>query len=264
MNLLSSKIGYLDPIDFDEVYSKLYEFFKMQKNFRCAHAQSLLTILGGCQNPDQITVVELGNQKWPLPQTTLYSLEIMMMALPEEKGFFNLSTSYRNQKEIVMGTDHLVYPHLDYVFKGNLEALIQFNSELLTGLGYDSFTIVTYEDVCKKYETEALTQKHEDMICRDFGAVVLLIKDELDKVNQVDVILHGHKTIQTSYQSNESNNLKKIVEQSAESSIIKQILGHERLTQEVNEFMSLPLIDRCSGEINLNHLVRSMKLQGLV
>ena len=66
---------------------------------------------------------------------------------------------------------------IEFEINGDVHALENFEREFLEFMGYgpkDSFPRVNYLDMCKKYDTDELTHKHEEQMCKDYGPVVFL------------------------------------------------------------------------------------------
>lgn len=288
MEYLQTKEGYIDPLEFDAVYDKLYNFFRNKKGFRNAHAQSSLNIMAACEDPSTIGTFFFNqhndNLKFPLPQTTQMNLEVMMMARPNENGFFSTCTSYRNEPNPVPGRHMRIFPLVDFETKGNMDDLIQLERELLEYLGYgnrDSFKEIDYEEACKLYGVDELEHEHEEQLCKDFGSVVFLknfpnrtspfwnMKQHPDGKGayKVDVILDGQETIGSAERSSNVDEMKKMFTEISDGEYAKILYDQfttERVDEELNDFYNLNFIDRCGGGIGVSRLIRSMKLNNLL
>ena len=121
--------------DFNEVVQKLRNFF-ISRGFIEVHTQNRLSILAACEDPFTISTFNYAGQVWPLPQTGQMWLEYEMLKNPEPNGYFCVSTSYRNEPDPVPGRHDLIFPMFEFELKGDMNALIEMEADLLKYLGY--------------------------------------------------------------------------------------------------------------------------------
>ena len=73
---------------------------------------------------------------WPLPQTGQMWLEHYLLQNPKEKGFFFVSTSYRNEPNPVPGRHCKIFPMFEFEMHGGMDELEKMEGELLEYLGF--------------------------------------------------------------------------------------------------------------------------------
>ena len=150
----------IDPVEFDWCVRKLRNFFS-SKGFLEVHPQSGLSILAACEDPTTIATYNYAGNLWPLPQTGQMWLEHELLKNPSLPGLFCVSTSYRNEPNPVPGRHDLIFPLFEFEMKGDMEALIQLEMDLLEHLGYNKnkFMREKYENVANEYEVVELEQE---------------------------------------------------------------------------------------------------------
>ena len=122
------KIGMINTTDFDKVVKKLRSFFD-GKGFQEVHTQSRLSILAACEDPKTISTYSYAGQVWPLPQTGQMWLEYELLSKPESKGFYCVSTSYRNEPNPVEGRHDKIFPMFEFEMKGNMDEMKKLEEE---------------------------------------------------------------------------------------------------------------------------------------
>ena len=216
-----------DYRNFDAVVSKLRTFFREVKGFKEVHSQNKLSILAACEDPNTIATYNYNGSVWPLPQTGQMWLEHYLLEHPEEKGFFCLSTSYRNEPNPVPGRHDKIFPMFEFELKGGMDELRKVEKELLEYLGFrkgdhGDYHGDDYDKVCEKYGVEELEHEHEEQLEKDYGSVFFLenfpertspfwnMKLQDDKVhsNKIDVIIHGIETIGSAERSTSKEEMK--------------------------------------------------------
>ena len=77
-----------------------------------AHPQNRLSILAACEDPYTVAQFDYAGKVWPLPQTGQMWLEYELLKNPKAKGYFCLSTSYRQEQTPIEGRHDLIFPLL--------------------------------------------------------------------------------------------------------------------------------------------------------
>ena len=85
----------ISPTKFTKTVGLLRSFF-LDKCFLSAHTKRL-SILAACEDPFNVATYKYAGQVWPLPQTGQMWLEHELLSKPDSKGFFCVSTSYRQR-----------------------------------------------------------------------------------------------------------------------------------------------------------------------
>jgi aspartyl/asparaginyl-tRNA synthetase len=271
----------IDSIEFDKCVSCMRTFFKV-KGFVEVHPQSRLSILA-CEDPQTITTFQYANQLWPLPQTSQMWLEYEMLKDPERApGYFCVSTSYRNEPTPVEGHE-IIFPMFEFELKGGLDKLIELERELLEFIGFKSkendakYPEETYRKVAERYGVVEL--EHETQMGVDYGDVFFLkhfpnytspfwnMKQKYDEVEKVDVIIHGIKTIGSAERSTDPvdmRNMFKTIRGGQYADILYNTFGQQRVDDELELFLNNTFVQRSGGGIDINQMIRAMKLSNLM
>ncbi len=274
----------IDPKEFSIVVQRLRFFFE-QKGFLEVHTQNRLSIMAACEDPDNIATYDYAGKIWPLPQTGQMWLEYELLSKPDVPGYFCLSTSYRNEANPIPGRHNIIFPMFEFEMHGGMQELIKMEEELLEHLGFgdsDSFIQGDYEVMAEEYDTSLLDRHHEELICKDFGAVFFLKnfpertspfwnmkRDEQDSriSRKVDVLLHGIETIgsaERSCNAIEQRNAFHSIEEGKYAQKLFDLFGKERVEEELEQFLDMDFIPRSGGGIGVTRLIRAMKLSGLL
>lgn len=112
-SLHSSFYPHIDAHKFTTVVKKLRQFFD-NKGLLEVHTQNRLSILSACENPHSIAKFTYNHNVYPLPQTGQMWLEHELLTQPEEKGFYCLSTSYRNEEAPIEGRHCMIFPMFEF------------------------------------------------------------------------------------------------------------------------------------------------------
>ena len=275
-----------DYRNFDAVVSKLRTFFREVKGYKEVHTQNKLSILAACEDPQTIATYNYNGSVWPLPQTGQMWLEHYLLQHPEEKGFFCLSTSYRNEPNPVPGRHDKIFPMFEFELKGGMDELREVEKELLEYLGFrkggnGEYPADDYDNICKKYGVDELDHEHEEKLEKDYGSIFFLenfpertspfwnMKLQEDKVhsNKIDVIIHGIETIGSAERSTSSEEMKEKFETISEGGYANTLyaqFGKERVQNELKEFLENNFFQRSGGGIGMTRMIRAMKLSNLI
>lgn len=276
----------VDYRNFDAVVSKLRTFFREVKGFKEVHTQNKLSILAACEDPQTISTYNYNGSVWPLPQTGQMWLEHYLLEHPEEKGFFCLSTSYRNEPNPVQGRHDKIFPMFEFELKGGMDELRKMEKELLEYLGFQKnengeYPADDYDNICEKYGVDELEHEHEEQLEKDYGSVFFLenfpertspfwnMKLQEDKVhsNKIDVILHGIETIGSAERSTSKEEMKEkfnTISEGGYANILYAQFGKERVENELEEFLKKDFFERSGGGIGMTRMIRAMKLSNLI
>ena len=273
--------------DFGKVVNKLREFFN-SKGFVEVHPQSKLSILAACEDPTTMATYNYNGLVWPLPQTGQMWLENYLLDHPEEKGFYCVSTSYRNEPNPVEGRHDKIFPMFEFETHGGMDALLKLEKELLEHLGFtkdmyenNEYPEGDYDDIAKKYGVKELEHEHEEQLNKDHGPVHFIknfpqhtspfwnmrLNDEKTHANKIDVILHGMETIGSAERSINKDDMRSMfnnISGGEYSNTLNAQFNRERVQSELNEFLGHTFIPRCGGGIGVTRIIRAMKLSNLI
>ena len=276
-----------DCKDFDAAVQKLRSFFT-GKGFIEVHPQNRLSILAACEDPTTMATYNYAGNVWPLPQTGQMWLEHYLLQNPEEKGFFCVSTSYRNEPNPVPGRHDLIFPMFEFESKGDMNDMLQLEKELLEHLGFSKdmypdnlYPEGDYNDVAKKYEVDILEHEHEDRLEKDHGPVYFLKNfpertspfwnmarnDDGETAKKVDVIIHGIETIGSAQRSCDKEMMRKQFNEISNGEYANMLFSQfskDRVLGEMNDFLSKEFFPRFGGGIGMTRMIRALKLSKLI
>ena len=273
--------------DFGKVVNKLREFFNSQ-GFVEVHPQSKLSILAACEDPTTMATYNYNGLVWPLPQTGQMWLENYLLDHPKEKGFYCVSTSYRNEPNPVEGRHDKIFPMFEFETHGGMDVLLELEKGLLEHLGFtkdmyenNEYPEGDYDDIAKKYGVKELEHEHEEQLNKDHGPVHFIknfpqhtspfwnmrLNDEKTHANKIDVILHGMETIGSAERSINKDDMRSMfnnISGGEYSNTLNAQFNRERVQSELNEFLGHTFIPRCGGGIGVTRIIRAMKLSNLI
>ena len=276
------KIKMMNFRNYSRINSLLRDYFKEKRGFIEVPSQSKLSILAACEDPRTISQFEFEGQNYPLPQTGQMVLEEVLLKNPGAgvDGVFCVTTSYRNEPKPIIGRHDLIFPMFEFEGKGMLEDLKRIERELLEHLGFGPSISLLYEESCKKYGVEVLESWHETKMQEDYGNSVSLEIFPTKShpfwnmkyvgkglFNKIDVLLHGMETIGSAERSCNPEEMKYFFE-TVSGGEYKNLLFHKftekRVREELNYYLSLPMIPRYGAGIGFTRMERAMKLEGLL
>ena len=274
----------IDSYEFDFVVTKLREFFK-SLGFLEAHPQNRLSILAACEDPFTVAKFDYAGKVWPLPQTGQMWLEYELLKNPKAKGYFCLSTSYRQEQTPIDGRHDLIFPLFEFEMHGGIDVLIGMEKDLLRFLGYDESKFVegAYGDVAKEYGVEELESEHEARLAVEKSATFFLKDfpestdpfwnmrrydgDKKDIAKKVDVILSGQETFGSAEREVDKEVMRNRFNTISDGGYKKKLydlFGAERTEREMKDYLDFEFFERCGGGIGMTRLIRSMKAEGLM
>jgi len=266
----------IDSKEFTTVVKKLREFF-ISKNFIEAHPQNRLSILAACEDPFTVATFNYAGQIWPLPQTGQMWLEYELLKNPTPPGYFCLSTSYREEPNPVEGRHDLIFPLFEFEMKGDMEALINLEKELLEYLGYNPTSYPTkrdkYSTVAQSYNTSELTHDHETQMYENGEQVIVILTDFPESTDpfwnmkKVDIILSGQETFGSAERETDTNVMWDRFHSICNGAYKKKLIslfGEERTMKEIEDYLKFDFFPRSGGGIGMTRLIRSMKMENLL
>ncbi|MBI2045415.1 transposase [Candidatus Pacearchaeota archaeon] len=264
---------------YSEIQKKLRKFFSEEKNFVEVPTQSRLSILAACEDPDTLVTVSISGVKWPLPQTGQMWLEHELLKNPSLPGVFCVTTSYRNEPNPIKGRHDIVFPMFEFESHGTIKDLEKLERELLFYLGFKDPTRVSYESACEKYGVRSIEDKQEEALCGEYGTVMLHtfpqrthpfwnMKHERDGFyNKIDVLLGGMETIGSAERSTNVDEMFRNFMTVSDGKYKQKLFdefGEERVMEELDEYLALPMISRYGGGMGQTRLAKAMRKEGLL
>jgi aspartyl/asparaginyl-tRNA synthetase len=260
----------INPEKFTDVVGRLRSFF-LDKGFIEVHTQNRLSILAACEDPTTVATYNYAGEIWPLPQTGQMWLEYELLKNPSKDGFFCVSTSYRQEPNIIEGRHDLIFPMFEFEFPGTIDDLEATERELVKHLGYDEEVDARdYEEWCDWFGVEELTHDHEGQMVGP--SMIKNFPNETSpfwnmKQNgdgtaaKIDVILGGMETIGSAERSSDPKEMKEMfctISGGMYANLLYDLFGRERVNKELNEFLSLDFIPRVGGGIGLTRLISAI------
>lgn len=269
-----------NAVHYNTIMRKLRGFFQDEKGFIEVPTQSRLSILAACEDPKNITQFTLGGTVYPLPQTGQMWLEYELLKNPSLPGVFCCSTSYRDEPHLIPDRHFRIFPMFEFEARGSIADLRKLETELLLYLGFSMPKSILYEDACQQYGVEFINALEEEYLERDYGTSLMLeyfpertspfwnMKRGAPGVaNKIDVVLHGMETIGSAERSTDAEQMRTnflSISDGAYAQLLYNRFGAERVNAELDEFLSLPMIERFGGGIGVTRLERAMEKEGLL
>lgn len=271
-------MNHINPKDYHNTVKKLRHFFE-EKGFIEVPTQSRLSILAACEDPSTIATYNYAGDVWPLPQTGQMWLEYELLRNPQEKGFFCISTSYRNEPNPIEGRHDLIFPMFEFEFKGNMSNLFLLERELIEYLGIvDSrynMPSFRYDEIADKYNVKELEAEHETRLWEEYGPAILLtdfpqytspfwnMKKNGEFANKIDVILYGMETIGSAERGTDPNQMSHLfhtISDGMYADILYEQFGKERVEKELDDFLRFDFFPRVGGGIGITRMIRALKM----
>lgn len=264
--------------DFNDVSRRLRQFFQYTLGYIEVPAQSRLSILAACEDPQTISTFIFDKVLYPLPQTGQMWLEreLLLRERGTIAGVFCQTTSYRDEPHPISGRHDKIFPMFEFESYGDMEDLKGVERGLLHALGLPIPFVRSYDEICRKYDTMVLDHTHERRLHDDYDGVPILLerfplrthpfwnmKHRGDNIfNKVDVIIGGIETIGSAERATDTDEMRKIFYQISNgeyANILFRLFGRDRVLDELEEYLSLKMVPRFGGGIGLTRLARVLE-----
>ena len=276
----------IDPEKFTKATGLLRSFF-LDGGFLEVHTQNRLSILAACEDPTTVSTYNYAGNVWPLPQTGQMWLEYELLNRPSDKGFFCMSTSYRQEPNVVEGRHDLIFPMFEFEMPGNIGDLENLEKELMEYLGWCSKGGVVSKDYlawCEDFKVEELEHEHEEEMCKRWQGRVCMIKNFPNYTSpfwnmkqngdgtaaKIDVIIAGMETIGSAERSSDPVEMREMfhtISDGMYADLLFGQFGKDRVEKELNDFLSLDFVPRVGGGIGMTRFIHAMenyKIRGIV
>jgi aspartyl/asparaginyl-tRNA synthetase len=267
----------IDPGKFTHATGLLRSFF-LDKGFEEVHTQNRLSILAACEDPFNVATYNYAGQVWPLPQTGQMWLEYELLTKPSSKGFFCVSTSYRQEPNAIPGRHDIIFPMFEFEMPGDINDLKSMELELCEYLGFDEITEKTYREWQQHYKVDfdsELEAEHETAMYNNFGSCMITDFPEFtspfwnmsrhaDGVHskKIDVILGGMETIGSAERSTDVEQMRDTfhtITEGAYSSLLFDLFSKERVEGELEEFLQHDFFPRVGGGIGMTRMIAALE-----
>ena len=263
----------ISPKKFTHAVGLLRSFF-LSKGFEEVHTQNRLSILAACEDPENVATYNYMGNIWPLPQTGQMWLEHELLTRPSSKGFFCVSTSYRQEPNAIPGRHETIFPMFEFEAPGTFDDLLALEVELLKHLGFDNPMVKDYDSWCEYYETDELNNDHEAKMEEEFGPTMIINFPNKTSpfwnmsqhpngthAKKCDVILGGMETIGSAERSSSPHEMRHMFENISEGGYAKllyELFGKKRVDDELDEFLRHEFVPRFGGGIGVTRLISAI------
>ena len=269
----------ISPQKFTDTVGLLRSFF-LDKGFLEVHTQNRLSILAACEDPFNVATYNYAGQIWPLPQTGQMWLEHELLSSPDSKGFFCVSTSYRQEPNAIPGRHDIIFPMFEFEFPGTINDLKAMEYELCEYLGFKEPTEKTYELWQQHYgglswgKVDELTAEHETKMYEEFGATMITDFPEFtspfwnmsryeDGIHskKIDVILGGMETIGSAERSTDVDMMRDTfhtITNGEYSKLLFNLFGKDRVEAELEKFLEFDFFPRVGGGIGMTRMIAAL------
>ena len=266
----------ISPDKFTNTVGLLRSFF-LDKGFKEVHTQNRLSILAACEDPFNVATYNYAGQVWPLPQTGQMWLEHELLSSPNSKGFFCVSTSYRQEPNAIPGRHDIIFPMFEFEMPGDINDLKAMEYELVDYLGFVKPTERTYEAWQRHFELGAdaeLEAEHENKMYNEFETAMITDFPEFTSPfwnmsrydsgvhsKKIDVILGGMETIGSAERSTDVDMMRDTfhtITDGAYSNLLYELFGKERVEDELEEFLKFDFFPRVGGGIGMTRMISAL------
>ena len=266
----------ISPTKFTRTVDLLRSFF-MDKGFEEVHTQNRLSILAACEDPFNVATYNYAGQVWPLPQTGQTWLEHELLSQPDSKGFFCVSTSYRQEPNAIPGRHDIIFPMFEFEMPGTIDDLKVMEYELCEYLGFDKPTEKTYAEWQDYFGISSSTEMnaaHETAMYEEFGSTMITDFPEMTspfwnmsrypgetESKKIDVILGGMETIGSAERSTDVDMMRDTfhtITEGAYSNLLFELFGKDRVEAELEEFLKFDFFPRVGGGIGMTRMISAL------
>ena len=270
----------ISPQKFTDTVGLLRSFF-LDKGFLEVHTQNRLSILAACEDPFNVATYNYAGQVWPLPQTGQMWLEHELLSKPDSKGFFCVSTSYRQEPNAIPGRHDIIFPMFEFEMPGDVHDLKAMEIELCEYLGFDALTEKTYREWQQHWGVFAETEmdaQHELAMHASFGSCLITDFPEFTSPfwnmsrheggatsKKIDVILGGMETIGSAERSCDVEQMRDTfhtITEGAYSNLLFELFGKDRVQAELEEFLKFDFFPRTGGGIGMTRMISALDTLG--
>ena len=272
----------IPPSKFTNTVGLLRSFF-LDKGFLEVHTQNRLSILAACEDPFNVATYNYAGQVWPLPQTGQMWLEHELLSSPDSKGFFCVSTSYRQEPNAIPGRHDIIFPMFEFEMPGSVDDLKAMEYELCEYLGFGALTEKTYAEWQQHFGLSADTEmeaEHELAMEKDFSQTIITNfpemtspfwnmarNDDGNTAKKMDVILGGMETIGSAERSCDVDMMRDTfhsITDVAYSKLLFELFGKDRVEAELEKFLEFDFFQRVGGGIGVTRMIPALEQIGKV
>lgn len=212
-------------------------------------------------------------------------LEYELLTNPLAKGFFCISTSYRQEPNPIPERHKTIFPMFEFETHGGLNTLAQLEKDLIIYMGlaesYNDIKNISYNEAAKFYGVKELSSQEENSMYEDFGKAILLESFPIatspfwnmkmnangNTAKKIDVILGGQETIGSAERATDKQEMKELfytISNGEYANILFDKFGKDRVEQELTEYLSLDFFERCGGGIGVTRLIQALEKENIL
>jgi len=266
----------ISPEKFTQTVGLLRSFF-LDKGFLEVHTQNRLSILAACEDPFNVATYNYAGNSWPLPQTGQMWLEHELLSSPDSKGFFCVSTSYRQEPNAIPGRHDIIFPMFEFEMPGSVDDLKAMEYELCEYLGFDTLTEKTYAEWQDHFQigrSVEMDATHETKMFERFGSSLITNFPEMTSpfwnmsrnddgvtAKKMDVILGGMETIGSAERSCDVDMMRDTFHSITDgeySELLYKLFGKDPVEAELEEFLKFDFFQRVGGGIGMTRMIAAL------
>ena len=202
-------------------------------------------------------------------------LEHELLSDPSAKGFFCVSTSYRQEPNPVEGRHETIFPMFEFEFPGDVKDLEMMEKDLLKYLGLPIPMVKEYNTWCGYYGTDKLDNDHEEFMGVEFGSTMItnfpnhtspfwnMKQNGNGTAAKIDVILGGMETIGSAERSTDIDEMSEMfhtISDGGYAQLLFDLFGKERVEKELQEFLKFDFVPRVGGGIGVTRMISAMAI----
>ena len=205
-------------------------------------------------------------------------LEHELLSKPDSKGFFCVSTSYRQEPNAIPGRHDIIFPMFEFEMPGTIDDIKAMEYELVDYLGFEKPTEKTYAEWQKHYglaEDYEMTAEEEGKMFDEFTTTLITDFPEFtspfwnmsryeDGVHskKIDVILGGMETIGSAERSTDVDMMRDTfhtITNGEYSQLLYKLFGKERVEAELEKFLEFDFFERVGGGIGMTRMIAALE-----
>jgi aspartyl/asparaginyl-tRNA synthetase len=210
-------------------------------------------------------------------------LEHELLSSPDSKGFFCVSTSYRQEPNAIPGRHDIIFPMFEFEMPGGINELKTMEYELCEYLGFGNITEKTYAHWQDHFGIGAdveMDAEHELKMESEFGQTMITNFPEMTSPfwnmsrneggatsKKIDVILGGMETIGSAERSCDVDMMRDTfhsITDGAYSKLLFELFGKDRVEEELEKFLEFDFFKRVGGGIGITRMIPALQKIGKI
>jgi len=292
----------IDPKDFNYCVSKLRIFF-MNRGFIEVYPNLIDSIPIINKNSKISKLYNFNKSIWSDNQIGQIWLDNILLDNPELNGCFRITTnSIKDQKDFpifefgskgnidnLLSLEKSLLNYMGFVkrnvkIKNNINNRVTEKQEFGRLIGDKSeinflkkdYLSIDYLECLKKYGVHKFEHIDENRLCGDHGDVFIIknypvdikplwnIKIEDQTVKNINVLLHGKKTISSAEHSCDRETMKNLFKNQIGIENLYNKFDKNIVNLELSEYFDKHFFPRCGGKIEITQMIHALKISDLM